>query len=66
MVGVEFSSTNTLLECLYSDVVGAVRWSIDTADGDGLLVGSEIAPCRFKGIIGCIESRLLLLDSRYS
>ena len=35
--------------------MGAVRWSIDTADGDVLLVGSDIAPCRFKGIIRCIE-----------
>ena len=35
--------------------MGAVRWSIDTADGDGLLVGSDIAPCRLKGIIGCVE-----------
>ena len=35
--------------------MGDVRWSIDTADGDGLLVGGDIAPCRLKGIIGCIE-----------
>ena len=35
--------------------MGAVRWAIDTADGDGLLVGSDIAPYRFKGIIRCIE-----------
>ena len=45
--------------------MGAVRWSIDTADGDGLLVGSDIAPCKFKGIIGCIEKDVVSEGTGY-
>ena len=39
--------------------------SIDTTDGDGFLVGSDIAPCRFKGIIGCNEKDVVSEGTGY-